>query len=622
MRQFRRLFIFILCILMLTTTVYAAGSTKSVRSSSVVSSNGSCDVTLTVSIYLDEPADGLTFPLPKNSKNISMNGHSVRTYESGSVLMADLSSIDGIMGDYTMNFHYTISNVLQTVDKKLVMELPLLSGFDYPVQEMEFSVTLPGAISGNPSFSSGYLKNSVDSVLNWNVGNNMITGVTTAALQDRETLTMTLQVSEEMFPGQLIIYREGNPEVIYMAITAALALLYWILMMRCLPIFHQHRTTPPEGLTAGEIGSRLSAAGVDLTMMVFSWAQMGYLRIVPDKYGRVKLEKQMDMGNERTEFEMHAFHALFKQGKAADATGDSYARLCRKVAQTVSGAHEMYRRRAGNIQVFRILCCIISIFCGVCYGMNLALRPTWQTVLSILFAVLGAITAWGVQGGMYRFHIRGKISQYIGLVCGTVWILFGLLAGTVWVGVAAVAAQMLAGLAAAYGGRRSKLGRLHASQILGLRRHLKRVSKEELQQIVDVNPDYFFDMLPYAMALGVARKFARQFGNIEIIPCTYVVTRQERRRSALEWAQLLHNIAEKMDKKQKKLQLKQWTLISLEDFKPVRMPAGEPVWRPSSRSRASTQRRPAQGSSRSHQRSASRSNPTRKRSSNQPRRRR
>ena len=169
MRQARRLFIFILCILMLTTTVYAAGSTKSVRNSSVVSPNGSCDVTLTATIYLDAPADGLTFPLPKNSKNISMNGRSVRTYESGSVLMADLSSIDGVMGDYTINFHYTISSVLQTVDKKLMMELPLLSGFDYPVQSMEFSVTLPGAITGNPSFSSGYLKNSVESVMNWNV---------------------------------------------------------------------------------------------------------------------------------------------------------------------------------------------------------------------------------------------------------------------------------------------------------------------------------------------------------------------------------------------------------------------------------------------------------------------
>jgi len=611
MRHVRRLFIFILCILMLTTTVYAAGSTKSVRSSSVVSSNGSCDVTLTVTVYLDEPADGLTFPLPKNSKNISMNGKSVRTYESGSVLMADLSSIDGIMGDYTINFHYTIANVLQTVEKKLVMELPLLSGFDYPVQEMEFSITLPGAITGNPSFSSGYLKNGVESIMSWNVGNNMITGFTTAPMQDRETLTMTMQVDEDMFPGQLIIYREGNPEVTYMAIVAAIALLYWILMMRCLPIIHQHRTTPPEGLTAGEIGSRLSAAGVDLTMMVFSWAQMGYLRITPDKYGRVKLEKRMDMGNERTEFEMRVFHALFKQGKVAEATGDYYARLCRKVAQTVSGAHEMYRRRAGNIQIFRILCCIISILSGVCYGMNLALRPTWQTVWSIVFAVIGAITAWGVQSGMYRFHIRGKISQYIGFVCGTVWILFGLLAGTVWVGVAAVAAQMLAGVAAAYGGRRSKLGRLHASQILGLRRYLKRVPKDQLQEIMDVNPDYFFDMLPYALALGVARPFARQFGNMEITPCTYLTTRQERRRSALEWAQLMHSVAEKMDKKQKKLQIKQWTLISAEDFKPVHIPARDPRRNPS-RSRSAQQRRPAQGSS--SQRS--------RHSSGQPRRRR
>ena len=155
MRRFRQLCICILCVLMLTTAVQAAGSTKSLRNSSVISANGSCDVSLTVTVYLDGPADKLTFPLPLGSRNITLNGRSVRSYESGTVIMVDLSSLDGIMGDYTMNFHYTISSVLETVDKKLMLQLPLLSGFDYPVQSMEFSVTLPGAITGNPSFSSG-----------------------------------------------------------------------------------------------------------------------------------------------------------------------------------------------------------------------------------------------------------------------------------------------------------------------------------------------------------------------------------------------------------------------------------------------------------------------------------
>lgn len=574
MRQFRRLIIGLLLIAALTTAVYADGSTKSVTSSSIISATGSCDVTMTVTISLDTPADHLTFPLPKGVKNVTVNGSSVRTYASGNVMLADLSDLDGILGDYSLNFHYTISSLLETVDKKLVLTLPLLCGFEYPVQSLDFSITFPGEISGNPKFSSTYLQEGVETVLNVNMGGNMITGSTLSSFQDRETLTLTMQVSEDLFPGQLVIEREGNPEVVYMAICAGVALLYWILMMRCLPIVHQHSTTAPDGVTAGDIGSRLSAAGADLTMMVFSWGQMGYLKIVPDKYGRIYLEKRMNMGNERTDFEVRCFSALFRRGSRVDATGRSYALLCRKVAKTVSGAHEMYRRKAGNIMVFRVLSCGVSLFSGICMAMNMTTRSTLQTVLAVFLAILGVITAWGIQGGMYRFHIRGKTSQYIGLGCGIVWILLSLPSGQIWPAVAAVAMQMLAGVAAAYGGRRSKLGRYQASLILGLRRYLKTVSNETLAEILDDNPDYFFDMMPFAMALGVDRRFARQFGNLAVSQCTYL-TVADRKRSPQEWAILMRKLADKMDARQRKMQLERWSVVSLDFLQRLTHPASK-----------------------------------------------
>lgn len=565
MRHIRRIIILIFCALLLTTTVWAAGTTRSAKNTTTISSTGVCGVTMTVVISLDTPADHLTFPLPKNAKNVTMNGTTLRTYDSttaSGTILADLSDLDGIVGDYALNFTYNLTNVLQTVDKKLILELPLLCGFEYPVQYMEFYINFPGEISGNPTFSSAYLQSSVESLLTWNIGGNMITGCTTGAFQDRETLTMTMQVDPDMFPGQLIILREGNPEIVYMAICAAIALVYWVLSMRCLPIIHEHSTIAPEGITAGEIGSRLSAAGVDLTMMVFSWAQMGYLRIAPDKYGRVRLEKKMDMGNERTPFEVHCFQALFRKSDIVEGTSDSYARLCRKVAQTVSGAHEMYRRKAGNIHLFRIISCSISLFSGICFAMNMTHKPGLQTLLCIVLGTISVITAWGIQDGMYRFHIRGKTSQLIGAVCSLIWILLSLPTNQIWVGICAVAFQMLAGFAAAYGGRRSKLGRNHASRILGLRRYLKRVSREELEQILDLNPDYFFDMIPFAMALGVGTQFARRFGNLPIPPCSYIRV-SERRRNAEDWALLMQRTADKMDKKQRKLLLEKWTVIRL-----------------------------------------------------------
>ena len=565
MRQIRRFLILILCAMMLTTVVYASSTVETVQNYSTVASDGSCEVSMTVTVFLDSPANGLTFPLPNGATGVTMNGSSVRTSKSASgMVLADLSSLDGFSGQYTLSFHYTISSVLQIVEEKLILEVPLLSGFSFPVEYLEFSITLPGEATSEPAFSSGYLGSSVESAMNWKRSGNVITGNTTETLQDMESLAMTMSVTEEMFPGKLILPREGNPEALYMGICTALAVLYWVMMMRCLPIIRQYRTTPPEGITAGEVGSRLSSAGVDLTMMVFSWAQMGYLRIRPDRTGRVWLDKRMDMGNERTDFEVRVFKMLFSRRNSVDGTGSTYAKLCRKAALTVSGAHEMYRRKAGNIMIFRIMFLGVNLFCGICYGMNLVLVPgTFRVLACIALAALGVITGWGVQNGMFRFHIRGKTQQYIGAVCLVIWLTIGGFAGAFLIGLWAVLSQMIAGLAASYGGRRSKLGRLQASQILGLRHYLKKIPQEELEDMMELNPDYFFDMLPFAIALGVDTPYAKRFGDMKIPQCAYLAAREDRNRSAREWAYLLRKTADKLDKRQRQMQIEKWTLLSL-----------------------------------------------------------
>jgi len=376
-------------------------------------------------------------------------------------------------------------------------------------------------------------------------------------------VTMVMQVREEMFPGKLVIPREGNPEIIPMSIFAALALLYWIFFMRTLPVLHHRRTTPIEGVTAGELGCRLTAAGADLTMMVFSWAQLGYVRIHTDRYGRVIVEKRMEMGNERTDFELRCFRSLFSRGNAIDATGMRYAKLCRHVSEFIPGIREMYTKRAGNTKVFRLLACIVSVFCGICYGMNLVASGWLQTLVVVVLAVLGAITAWAIQDGMYKIHVRGKIPLYVSSVCSLIWIVLGIVSGVWLIGLITVLAQVLAGLAAAYGGRRSDLGRYNASEILGIRHYLKHVNQEELERLVEQNPDYFFDMLPYAIALGVDTPFAKAFGSRAIPDCAYLNVRSHDERTAREWAYMVRKLADKMDSKQRKLELEKWIPLSL-----------------------------------------------------------
>ena len=572
MTRIRRILMAVFCIIMLTTTVYADSGATHVENWATVTSNGACSVTMTVRINMDHPATGLTFPLPRGAKDVAVNGSSARTYSSATdptAVLTDLSFLDGYMGENTVTFSYTLSDVLRTEynekTKKstLIMEVPLLCGFDYPVKGMSFSITMPGDVTGKkPTYTSGFLQTNIDSIVNSVTGGSLISGTVTRPLQDREKITLVMEVDEAMFPGKLIHYRDGNPEVVPMAICAAAAFVYWLLFMRCLPLLRQRRTEPLEGITAGEIGCHLTAAGADLTMMVFTWAELGYLRICPDKRGRVFLQKCMDMDNERTAFENRCFYSLFSKGDVVDATGVPYARLCHKVAGNISGVREMYIRHAGNAFLFRALSCGVSCFSGICFGNNFTTNPTLRVVLSIGLGLLGIITAWAIQDGMYRIHIRGKIPIYIASAAYVLWIALGILSGSWLIGLLAVLAQILAGLAAAYGGRRSDLGRNQAGLILGFRHYLGTISKDDLARITENDPDYFFRMLPYAIAMGVDTRFAKLFGDEKMGHCTYFVTRENRRRTAAEWALLLRKTADRMDARQRKRQLEKWLMVT------------------------------------------------------------
>ena len=167
-----------------------------------------CTVTMTVRINMDSPATGLTFPLPRGAKSVAVNGSSAQTYSSNTdptVVLTDLSFLNGYMGESTVTFSYTLSDVLRTERHEktrksyLVMEVPLLCGFDYPVKELAFSITMPGDITGKkPTFTSGFLQTNIESIVNCVTGGSLISGVVTRPLQDKEKLTLVMQVDEEM----------------------------------------------------------------------------------------------------------------------------------------------------------------------------------------------------------------------------------------------------------------------------------------------------------------------------------------------------------------------------------------------------------------------------------------
>lgn len=549
MRRIAVFAILVVLLLSLTTGVSGVSQISTASSHATVSQDGSCQCTLTATIHLDQVTEDLTFPVPKEASNITLNGSRVRTRVKDSVRLIDLSSIlNGLTGTFPITINYTLSDVVHTTDAGLLeLQVPLLSGFAYPVQALDFSVTLPGGITSKPAFSSGYHQADIEKDLTYQASGAMITGSTQKELKDHETLTMTLVVSEEMFPQTSIELPDLVVLNIAMIVSAVLALIYWLLSLRCLPLVPALRPTPPEGCTAGELGSVLHLQGADLTMMVFTWAQLGYLLIHTDRHGRVTLHKQMDMGNERGTLEQRCFKKLFGKKGIVDTSGSHYASVCQAVEKLSPSLQSFVRPRSGNPRLFRALAATIGLFAGVSLGISLSAGAALQWLLVCVLAALGGISSWIIHRWAYSLFSHEKHKLWIGLSLCAIWLLLSIFAGQFTMGILVVLSQLTAGLMAAFGGLRTEAGKQAMYQVLGLRRYLRKVDRTVLQRICENDPEYFHSLMPYALALDSDAAFARRFGKTRMPACPYLILDSDAPMTAAQWCAQMRRTANAMN---------------------------------------------------------------------------
>lgn len=555
----RRFLLIILCCMMLTTVVFCADQASAIQSAATVDADGGCQVTMIATIHLDYGNPNLTFPLPRDAKNVRVNNSWVSSSRTDTALEVDVSRFIGSSaGDFTLSFTYALSGVVKTEGEiGQVLTLPLLCGFSYPVEKLEFSVTLPGAFDASPTFSSGYYQESIESVIAYtkNPTQNTISGVVNQRMQDHETLTMRLLVPAELFNQAVTSVFHIGPYWTIAGILTGLALLYWVLTLRAMPLQRIRCSAPPEGVTAGELGSRLVHSGADLTLMVLSWAQLGYLVLTLDDSGRVFLHKRMNMGNERSSFENHLFRNLFRKQAVVDGTGYHYARLYRKVSSEVPNVRGDYMASSGNPELLRWLCVAVGAVSAAAMGGAMTDSFVTRIFLVLIYGGLGLGASLAIQAGCKCFHLRDKRPLYIALGCVALWVIVSILSGQWAIVLMGILVQILGGLANAYGGRRSDLGRQTASEILGFRHYLKTVTREELQRILKYNPDYYYEMAPYALALGVDEAFAKRFERLHQPNCNYLFTRMENTRTAAEWCLLLRDVVNALNARQKRLRI-------------------------------------------------------------------
>ncbi len=540
----------------------AATQANTMQCFATVSADGSCQVTLTATLHLEQSQD-VTFPVPVDATAITVNGSRVRASKVDNTRVISLSrALGNITGDVSVQIGYTLPNVVYTTENEtLELRLPLLSGFAYPIAAMEFTVNLPGTYPERPGFSSGYHQADIEKSMTVTLSGNSVHGVFHEALKDRETLSMSVPVEEKMFPRAAAEMQSLDVGITAMLILGALALLYWLLFLRTAPMLPTAQPEPPEGCSAGRVQSALHLMGVDLSMQVLSWAQLGYLHIQVERSGRVLLHKRMDMGNERDDAEWRCFQKLFARRQTVDTAGIAYATFCRDIGENPISSKEFVHKRTGNRKIFRLLLSGVGLFGGACLGFLMGSGAVLQWFLVVLTALVGGIAAYHIATFATTLWLRKRRQRWLCLAIAGAWLLFGVAVGGFVLALGTVAGLVVGSFFYAFAGRRNEYGRLSMRQVLALRRYLRTASQEELSRLSRQNPEYYFTLAPYAIALGVGEKFAKGFGKLRLPPCPYLTAGEDAHMTAIQWHHRMEQTLRAMDARKDNLPLEK--LISV-----------------------------------------------------------
>ena len=555
MKTVIRIFIVALAICLLALPASALGL-SSMESHASVAASGACQISINATVHLDKTADKLTFPVPGNATGITLNGSRVSAPKSNGLRNINLKRLTGnATGDFSFHIAYSLPDVITTTEEGLLqMQVPLLSGCAYPVEALRFSVTLPGTTEALPSFLSGYHQSSIEQSLTFQTEGATVSGSTLKALKDHETLTMTMMVSNEMFPQSIMETQDYTVAAVAMGICGGLALLYWLCFMAVLPTWRKRTTQPPSGSNAGNLGCILGMTGIDLPMLIFAWAELGYVLIHLDRQNKVTLYKRMDMGNERSDWERAWFRKVFGNNQSVNTKSLRFAHLWQAAEKAQGGMSELLHKRTGSRKFFRFLAAGIGLFGGAGLGLAVGSGAVLKWLLVILFSILGAWGGWSVQeypAGLFLRH-RHKLWKSL-VICG-IWLILGLITDAFLLTLWTVICLLIAGQLLFWGGRRTPLGKATGRQVLDLKRYLRKLPKDEAAALTASDPDYFFRLAPEALCLGVDREFARAFGAQRYPACPYLTTGLDAHMTALQWNATLRRAVEAMDSRGKSLQ--------------------------------------------------------------------
>ncbi len=506
------------------------------------------DVTLDLEVkYIASGITGFYHDIPVNSGD-RVRHISAKEVIGGreSALIYDVESetssfITMVIGDnkvktgqtrrYILRYEYAIT---KPVNKNAIYLNAVGFGSEAPMQNVSVTLNLPDGFLGRdgvkcwsgPRGVTGYEKTDFE------VNGNTVT-YETALLHKFTGVTFQLDFED----GVLSTKPDLTPYWVIIAACGVLAILFAVKFLLfnkdgLTPVVNTEAPNDMDPLVMGKlIDNKVDKS--DITSLIYYWANKGYLKIDlkendADDIELIRIRKRLPDGS--PSYQKKMYEKLFAGGdmvKLSDLTYKFYA-TAETVTKTVNA--ENSKLYSGKSMAFAVLFALIG---GLIIGLTpiiIVLTAISSKLLLIapLFMIVPAFIIFALTQTVHYNKLKFKKSKTILLYSGIALLaavfsaLYVLLLPSYYVEVIPKIVLCVVGFAIVMLApciiSRTEAYVEKLNHIIGFRDYIIYTEKDKLEAMLEQNPEFYYQVLPYAIVLGVSDIWENKFASLTVAP--------------------------------------------------------------------------------------------------------
>ncbi|MGB5823102.1 MAG: DUF2207 domain-containing protein [Proteocatella sp.] len=529
-----------------------------------VSLDNSFEITENLDVTFSEQRHGIirSIPLRTNGgrtakiSDISVPGYNYDVYSENGYLnikIGDPESFTKQKETYTISYVYAIGYDYMDNMDELYFNL-IGTQWDCYVDKVAFKIEMPKEFDAQKlNFTYGQAGSTDNSKVSYKVDGNTIIGSLGVTLNPQEALTVALPLEDgyfsEAFKKKTFADFAEKYYFIMLPSILLLGALLWLKKGKSNAIIKTVEFYAPDGVTSADVGFIIdnSVEAMDVTSLIIYWADRGYLTIEEQTKQKAfssqkyfVLHKVKDMEEEAKAYEKVMFDSLFDE--FGNGSQVSTLELENKFYSVMNVVRDMVKSSwqddPKNV-IYKKYNKALSFFIGF-----MALGVAWlgflsaanhmklgefviMAGLSLLLAVIVVAPMWLIMYTTVRAKYTAKRAGFVFGMIGMVIInalavflalFIGYILEVLPAIIIAVSASAILMMMSFSCTKKTEAGDRYIGLILGFREFLETAEKDRINMLVEENPQYFYDTLPFAMVMGVTDKWAHNFEDIVTQP--------------------------------------------------------------------------------------------------------